>query len=316
VTVEDERTVAPTSAHDRVSYIGQVRGRAEQMLEQGREISGTAGPVDRRRLRPLLRAQGVSLYPLTAIFSLSVSQLLQNQAWSVLSPDLGYAFGLGPQFFVVAGLVGQLVGFVVPLLVARAVQNRARRALVLLCSAATFALLTPFTALVTTPVMLLFVTIADTVTTSAGGTVEGSLLIDSYPPRVRVRIMSVLTTAGTVAGLCAQGLVTLLVGPLDLNWRGVFLVIAALTPLLVLVAVKLRDPGYGKYDTQRLRAAVHLDAADGDEDAGQDEARTHPTHALTLVEALRRIWLIRSMRLMLITTLVTTLQTPVAVYLA
>lgn len=301
----------PVDAQARLSFLDQVHERTESMREEARVIAGTGGPVDRRRLLPLLRAENARVYPLVAIFGLGLVQVAHGEAYAVLAPDLGATFGLSPQFFTVINLASQVITFLVPLAVARFVQNRACRAAVMLISAGIFTALMPLTALVTAPWMLILVQLADDTTSSAHATVSSSLTIDLYPPRARVRVISVFMAAGTISLLLAQALVVLLTGPANLNWRGVFVVLGALALVFYLAALGLRDPGYGHYDTEVLRKRVQ-ETAPGPSQVDRGPAET----GLTLVEAIRRIWHIRTVRYSLVGVSVTTMQAPIAIYLS
>ncbi|MFD2421020.1 MFS transporter [Amycolatopsis pigmentata] len=280
-----------------------------RMRPAGREIAGIGGDVDRRGLRAVLRAENAKWYPGVALFALEISGLLHGEAFGVLQPDIGRAFGIGPRFFSVLTVFSQVIALVVPLGVARLVQNRARRAMVTLISAGVWSVLTAGTALTATVGAVGAMLLLDEATTAANGTVGDALLIDSYPPRTRVRVVSALRAGGMVAGLGAPGLVFVLTEVAHLNWRGVFLVTAALTAVFFLVALGLRDPGYGRWDTARIQQRVRT--SDGRPGAPA-VAATH----LSILEALRRIMAIRSMRLFLWAGLISAIASPVGTYLA
>jgi ABC-type branched-subunit amino acid transport system ATPase component len=291
------------------TFAEDVEGIVAELRPVGREIAGFGGTVDRRPMRRLLREERASAYPAVALFALSVSDLLHGSAFSVLQPDIGRTFGIGPQFFTVINLATQVTALLLPLAVARFVQNRARRAMVALVTAGIWSVLTAGTAMVVTVSGLGVMMLLDTASTSANGTVQGALLIDSYPPQVRVRVVSLLRAGGLAAGLAAPALVAVLTSVLHLNWRGVFLVLGGLAILSFLVALGLRDPGYGRWDTQRIQDAVQTDLATGPTDA------IPPAH-LTIGEALRRIVSIPSMRLFLWAGFVASIATPISVYLS
>lgn len=281
-----------------------------RMRPAGREIAGIGGDVDRRGLRAVLRAENARWYPGIALFVLGVSDLLHGEAFGVLQPDIGRAFGIGPKFFSVLMVLSQVIALVVPLGVARLVQNRARRAMVTLISAGVWSVLTAGTALTATVGAVGAMMLLDDATTAANGTVAGALLIDSYPPRTRVRVVSALRAGGMVAGLGAPGLVFVLTKFAQLNWRGVFLVTAALAAMFFLLALGLRDPGYGRWDTARIQRRVQ--AATAPRGTPAPVAATH----LSILEALRRIMAIRSMRLFLWSGLIASITAPVDTYLA
>jgi ABC-type branched-subunit amino acid transport system ATPase component len=86
---------------------------------------------------------------------------------------------------------------------------------------------------------------------------HGPLIMDSYHPSVRVRALSSYNAFGQAGTLVAPLLVALLAGPLNLTWRGIFLVLGLTSVGLSLCSLGLRDPGFGKWDTEKLRDSVH-----------------------------------------------------------
>src|SRR5581483_8320347 len=57
--------------------------------------------------------------------------------------------------------------------------------------------------------------------------------------------------------VAAPLLVGLLAGLGGFTWRGVFLILGFTSLAMTLAAVGLRDPGFGKWDTEALRTSVH-----------------------------------------------------------
>jgi ABC-type branched-subunit amino acid transport system ATPase component len=74
-----------------------------------------------------------------------------------------------------------------------------------------------------------------------------------------------------------------------LTWRGVFLCLGLTSILMTLFALRLRDPGFGKWDTQQLRASVH-------EAHGEDTQLSEEDVALGFWEICRRMLLIPTNR--------------------
>jgi ABC-type branched-subunit amino acid transport system ATPase component len=87
-------------------------------------------------------------------------------------------------------------------------------------------------------------------------------------------------------------LVGLFAGILGFTWRGVFLCMGFVSIGITLFAVRLRDPGFGKWDTQVLRASVHQ--AHG-EDASADNLSERDV-ALGFWEICRRVLLVPTNR--------------------
>jgi ABC-type branched-subunit amino acid transport system ATPase component len=80
--------------------------------------------------------------------------------------------------------------------------------------------------------------------------------------------------------------VALLSGPLDLTWRGVFVIMGATSLAATLYAVALRDPRPGQFDTELLRDEEHQRVAGEHEIVSEDDV------ALGFFEIVRRLLLI------------------------
>src|SRR5690242_16864533 len=96
------------------------------------------------------------------------------------------------------------------------------------------------------------------------------LLLDTYPPEGRVRALSYYTAAFQVGSVVSPLAVALLAGVLGFTWRGVFLILGVASLLACVVAVGLRDPGFGKFDSKRIREKVHERHHDTDRIADDD----------------------------------------------
>jgi ABC-type branched-subunit amino acid transport system ATPase component len=134
-------------------------------------------------------------------------------------------------------------------------------------------------------------------------------MLDIYPPAVRVRVTALRTAMLTAAGILAPLMVTLLIGGFHLTWRGALIVLAVPSVLVTLVALRLRDPGFGRWDSDRVRELVHREASP---DSAVMISADPP---LGYFEATRRIWLVPSLRKVMIATIVSSMVgAPVATY--
>src|SRR5439155_25924760 len=117
-------------------------------------------------------------------------------------------------------------------------------------------------------------------------------LMDSYPPRARVGALSAYSALGDVglALVLAPLLVAGLSSIFSLTWRGIFVVLGVLSLLGTLVALRLRDPGFGRFDTARVRETVH--EAHGEASCGGVERDVQ----LGLFEIVRRVLCIPTVR--------------------
>jgi ABC-type branched-subunit amino acid transport system ATPase component len=145
---------------------------------------------------------------------------------------------------------------------------------------------------------LLLVLVLDGLTTGSVTALHQPLLLDSYPARTRVRVLSGYQAAGAAGNVLAPLGVALLAGALGFTWRGVFLIFGLASLLTALVATRLRDPGFGRFDEDRIRAVVDdelgVDAPVGDDGLhGADDAE------LGFFEVVRRLFLIPTIRRLL-----------------
>ena len=118
------------------------------------------------------------------------------------------------------------------------------------------------------------------------------LIMDLYPPGSRFRAISIHQGAIVLGGIVGPLLVSLLAGPLGLTWRGVFLVCGLIFIPIALLGWRLKDPGYGRFDSDRVASLMH--------NAPAVKAVRHGDQSeLTFWEAVRRVWLIPTVRRML-----------------
>jgi ABC-type branched-subunit amino acid transport system ATPase component/sugar phosphate permease len=133
------------------------------------------------------------------------------------------------------------------------VQRTPRRALVSVAAAFVWALFALMTSFVTTLAGLTAVLLVDGATSGARGTMHMPLLADSYPTRARVRVLSWYSGLGALGNVIAPLAVAVLTAWAGLTWRGVFLFTGVFTLVVAVAALRLRDPGFGHFDTEQLR---------------------------------------------------------------
>lgn len=293
-----------------LGLVDEVEQTREELRDKARATLGVTGDENTGKLRGLLRTYDTSVYPLFALGLLSVTDLFQSYAFSVLAPDI--ARSLGISFGAIAG-VAALRGVAVavaPLPMAWLSQRAARRALLCLVTAIGWSVLTLYTGLVTSVVGLLLILIADGLSTGSVASLHAPLLMDSYHPTTRVRVVSAYTAITRFGEVVAPLLVALLAGPLDLTWRGVFIGLGIVSTLTTLLSLRLRDPGYGRWDTQQLRKAVH-------DKHGDDAALNDDDVSLGFWEICQRLMLIPTIRRLLAgLAMIGVLSAPLGVFLA
>ncbi|MFT5221990.1 MAG: ABC-type branched-subunit amino acid transport system ATPase component [Glaciecola sp.] len=228
---------------------GDLRQRARARL-------GVTGQATSTRLRDGLKDHGLGLYPLAALGGLNVVDGFQAFAFTVLTPEISRSLGLGIGAIAGAVAIRALAAAVSPLPMVALVQSKPRRAILAILTGLGWSLMTLGSGLITTWLGLVIVFVGDGLTAGSVVTLHQPLLMDAYPPTLRVRVMSAYGAIARLGNVLAPGLVALLVGPMDLTWRGAFLVLGGISTLTTLGSLGLRDPGFGHFDADLVRETV------------------------------------------------------------
>ena len=283
------------------ALVAEVERTREELRADARERLGVTGSAEGMpSLRTVIALPGMAMYPLFALGVLSIVDSFQAYAFSVLTPEISRALGVGKG--AIAGVIAlkTLAVSLAPLPVAALAQRRARRALLSIISAFLWSAVAISTGFVTLIWGLLLVLVLDGFTTGSVEVLHRPLLMDSYPPQGRVRVLSAYQGFNAFGNVLAPLLVALLSTQLGFTWRGVFVVLGLISMVGAVLSLRLRDPGFGRWDTDQIRAAVHERRAEDDE----DEARfgtVHPDEvALGFFEIVRRLMLIPTVRRLLI----------------
>lgn len=276
------------TARERLQAEDPVAATRDQLRDAARLRLGVTGNEEAAGFRSLAQRYGLSYYPLLALCLLEIVDNFQGYGFTVLAPDISRTLGLsiGAIGFAV-GLKGLAVA-ASPLGIAKLAQPGRRRALLCLSTALAWSVVTLTTGLVESMIALVAVLVVDGLTTGSVTSLHTPLVMDSYPPEMRVRSLSVYTSAYFMSSVLAPLLVALLSGPLELTWRGDFVVMGLVSTLLTLVCLGLRDPGYGKWDTEVVRQTVRKDH--------EEAALPDGDVTLGFWEICRRIMMIRTCR--------------------
>ncbi|HVV74859.1 MAG TPA: ATP-binding protein [Mycobacteriales bacterium] len=251
---------------------------------------GVAGDENTEKFRAILRRTGLSIYPIVALGLLYISDNFQAFAFGVLTPEISRTLGIS------IGAIGAAIGLralsvaAAPLPIAALTQARARRAMLCIVTGILWSVLTLFTGFVTSLLGLIGILVVDGLTTGSAQSLHYPLVMDSYPPAARVRAASLYQAIGTSGNILAPALVGLLASIGGFTWRGVFLLLGVTSILMTLVSLGLRDPGFGKWDTEQLRASVR--EAHADEDAGGTPDLAEDDVTLGFWEICRRVMLV------------------------
>lgn len=265
------------------------RTRAELHTE-ARARLGVTGADTAPPLLRTLRANKIGLYPIAALGVLAIADKFQGYAFSVLAPDISEALGLS--LGAVAGMrtVQALSNTISPLGFAALTQTRARRALLCIATAVAWSMVAFGNGLVVNLTGLALVLALDGLLSGSVDALHKPLLMDTYPPQTRVRMMSVYVAFNVAGSILSPLLIALCAGVFGMTWRGVFLVMGTVSMAGALFALGLRDPGFGKWDTNRLRDVVHEEHGQSTTQVSADQVR------LGFFEIFRRLLLISTVR--------------------
>jgi ABC-type branched-subunit amino acid transport system ATPase component len=233
----------------------------------------------------------------------------QGLVTSVMTPEIGRSLGISASGMVAVSVLKNLALAASAAVFAAIAGRWAIRGALSIITGFGWSVATLFTGFVRTPAQYAAVNVFDGATSGTTATVQVPLLLDTYPPDMRNRVTAIRSGFLQVAGLVAPLSVTGLIVFFDLTWRGVSVVLAGLSLLACLFALGLRDPGFGKWDTEKVRESVH--GLEG----GQVTLSDSVDPSLGFFEATRRLWLIPSVRKVLLATIVGSVgATPAATY--
>jgi len=284
---------APITPPDR--DIDEVASVTARLHDAGRQALGVSGAEEPAPFRETLRRHHLTVYPLVALGLLVIVDQFQDYAFYILGPDISRTLGFSKVFIGLLNSLAALALTLAALPLAWAVQKRPRRALVAISTGIGWSVGTLLTGFAGGLLTLTLILVLDGITSGSVRAVHQPLLTDSYPPSVRVRVLSRYQALYVAGSMASPLLVFLLTGPADLTWRGTFVILGVLCCLAAVASLRLRDPGFGRWDSGRLRAAVRGAAAGGDAPA---ESET----ALGFFEITRRLMMIPTMRRVLLSS--------------
>ena len=283
----DTRAI-PGEEPDRL--VDELGHAAARVRAEARSELGITGQEDARPLRHVLREERVSVYPLFALSTLALVNIFFIYAFAVLTPDISRSLGIGVGTFAAINALDTFAIALSPLPMAWLSQRKARRAMLCIVTGIGWSVITIYAGFVTGFGALFFVLVFDGLTTGSALALHRPLLMDTYPPGARVRVLSAYSATDVGFALVLAPLfVALLSSVFSLTWRGIFVILGVLSLLGALLALRLRDPGYGRFDTQRVRSKVH-------EEHGEAAAEPDDDTQLRFFEIVRRLLLIPTVR--------------------
>ena len=274
---------------DGLAAVADIEQTREALRGQALVKLGVTGDEKTESFRKIRREHRLSYYPVAALGLLYITDGFQTYAFTVLSPEISRALGISIGAIVGIRSLHAIATTVAPMPMAALTQHKARRALLCIITGLVWSVITLFTGFVTSLLGLAGILVLDGLTTGSVLALHPPLIVDSYPPPARVRALSAYYAFGSFGQVLAPGFVGVLAGVAGFTWRGVFLCMGLTSVALTFLAVGLRDPGFGKWDTKRLRASVH--------EAHGEDVRLHEDDVrLGFWEICRRLLLIPTNR--------------------
>ncbi|HVM07943.1 MAG TPA: MFS transporter [Acidimicrobiales bacterium] len=243
----------------------------------------TGLPEKIRNLRPSVVTGGAASGPLLVLFGLNAVDELDREAFTILIPKIRDHFGLDIQgVLTLTSLVALAVLFLeIPL---AHVADRKSRTKIAAAGAAVWGIFSILTGFAPTVVLLGLMRIGAGLGRTVVGATHFSLLSDYYPVDRRPAVYAFHRAANSVGqffGPIMAGVIAYLLG-----WRAPFILFGIPTLLLVLQALRLKEPVRGNQDRRMMGASEEV-AETEEEPASFSEA----WRILWQVRSLRRIWL-------------------------
>ena len=179
-----------TQQQDDVAALARLEQVREEMHQQARTLLGIGAGTVAGGLRSAMRASGSRWYPLLALGGLVVVDRAQSFAVFVLGPEIAGGTGVSQTQLATLVALKTLAIALAALPVAAAVEHHPRRAAVAIACGLVWAVATAGTGLATAFWGLLFFFVLDGISTGAVVAVHHPLLADSYPPTLRMRVIS------------------------------------------------------------------------------------------------------------------------------
>ncbi len=260
----------PGTESDADQVVGEAAGEVEP---DASDAHGVAGWL-RRRV-----TDGAPVAPLLLLFGLNLTDELDRSAFGVLLPEIRDDFNLSNSGIlgVVALAAAAALLLTVPI---AAWADRGNRVRIALLGAAAWAFFSLGTGLAFTAWVLVTMRAGSSIGQAVTFPTHNSLLSDYYKPGLRPRMYSFHRSAnaiGTVVGAVVGALLAQVAG-----WRTPFFVFAVPTLILVVIGMRLADPGRGHHERAAMGADADLLSAD----------EPPPSFA----EAYRMVWTIASLR--------------------
>ena len=289
-------SIDPTAKEELVDRVEDTR---EELRSEARGRLGVTGGDEKPPpLREVRREHHLSLYPLSALGILAIVDTFQGFGFRVLVPEVSATLGVSRSAVANVYLISFLASALGPFPMA-ALAQKARRALLIAVTAIAWSLVAISTGFVTAIGGLILVLVLDGLTTASVSALHIPFLMDSYPAQARVRAVSYYQGANSFGNVLAPLLVALFTTSLvGFTWRGVFVALGLISLAGALSSIRLRDPGFGRWDSERIRDTVRR------KETGVERLRevglSESDVKLGFFEIVRRVTLVPTIRRLLV----------------
>ncbi|MDQ3147778.1 MAG: MFS transporter [Actinomycetota bacterium] len=221
-------------------------------------------------------------YALLVLFGLNVVDELDRTAFGILLPEIRREFDLDLQAVLTLIAIVYIAAFALQVPIAT-LADRHRRVPIAVAGAMAWGVFSFTTGLAVGVIMLTIVRCGSSVGRAVVDPTHNSLLADYYEPSMRPRVYSFHRAANAVGqflGPIAGGLLAFSFG-----WRVPFLVFAVPTLVLVILALRLKEPVRGAHERRAMGASEEAIATEEDAPSFAEGWRM-----VWKIESLRRIW--------------------------
>jgi branched-chain amino acid transport system ATP-binding protein len=222
---------------------------------------------------------GAALFPLAVLFGLNTVDQLDQTAFGVLSPEIRDHFGLDNGEFLAMVSVALVLGLLLSVPFGFAA-DRVKRLPIAIGGAIAWGAFSLLTGLAPSILVLVIARAGSSLGAAVNLPTHNSLLADYYDVPVRPKVYSVHRAAlaiGAAIGPLAAGLLAE-----RFDWRVPFIVFTIPTAILVLLALRLKEPNRGHFERRAMGAS---------EDAVETEIKA-PSYA----ESWRVCWNVGTLR--------------------
>ncbi len=228
---------------------------------------------------------GAPTLPLLVLFGLNSVDELDRLAFGTLLPEIREDFGLNLQGILTLSSLVAVVAILIGLPIGH-FADRGRRTRIAATGASIWSVFSFLTGLAPGVVLLGLARVGSGIGKAVNEPTHNSLLPDYYDVGSRAKVFAFHRSANNLGQFFAPIIAGLLVSTLGFSWRIPFLIFAFPTVILVLLALKLKEPVRGAYERRSLGADEETATTEEEPTNFSESWRT-----LMAVKSLRRFYL-------------------------